>query len=373
MDDLWRAANAIIASARQKLGDEIALIVHTGSRLRGTHSAYSDLDLYYVPATEATAHCTILYTGTPIDFFPVSWHRLEQWANYEQPLTALLTDVQLLYVRSPADRARFEQLQARIATLQLPEQRLFMVNKAIALFKQSGYRYFLLDVECNPADTFAWKREAWKIVETVLHALAVMNQTFYHSDCSKNLHEVLALPKRPAQLAEIMAVIVNAADYGQVKRAIQILLQQTKQILVAEHQTLTPRSSFAEQFRAYYPEIREQYNKILAACEEQNAQRALSALLQIQNEVADFLSRTTDGQSATELGAYHDYHATYQALGLPDLLPYVTAQDFVGLRQAVETFDHQIQAIITQHGVALNSIATPDELGKIEDFWQMES
>ena len=373
MEDLWRAANAIIASARQKLGDEIALIVHTGSRLRGTHSAYSDLDLYYVPATKAEAHCTVLYAGTPIDFFPIPWRRLEQWANYEQPLTALLTDVQLLYVRSPDDRARFAELQARIATLQLPEHRLLMVKKAITLFKQSGYRYFLLAVECKPADTFAWKREAWKIVEMVLHALAVMNQTYYHSDCGKNLHEVLALPKRPAQLAELMAVIVNAADYEEVKRAIQTLLQQTKQVLAAEHQALTPLTPFAEQFRAYYPEIREQCNKILAACEAQHAQRALSALLQIQNEVADFLSRTADGQSAAELGAYHDYQATYLALGLPDLLPYVTAQDFVGLQQAVATFDHQIQAIITQHGVALNSIATPDELDKLADFWQMDS
>ena len=370
MDDLWRAANAIIASARQKLGDEIALIVHTGSRLRGTHSAYSDLDLYYVPATEAEAHCTILYAGTPIDFYPIAWRRLEQWANYEQPLTALLTDVQLLYVRSPADRARFEQLQARIATLQLPEQRLFMVNKAIALFKQTGYRYFLLDVECRPADTFAWQREAWKIVEMVLHALAVMNQTFYHSDCGKNLAEVLALPKRPAHIAEIIAVVVNAADYGQVKTAIQRLLQQTKQLLAAEHQAMVTLTPFAEQFRAYYPEIREQINKILAACEMQNAQRALSAIVQIQNEVADFLSRTADGQSAADLGVYRDYQATYQALGLPDLLPYVHAQDFIGLRQAVETFDHKIQAILTQHGVALNRIATPEELDKIEEFWQ---
>lgn len=370
MDDLWRAANAIIASAQQKLGDEIALIVYTGSRLRGTHSAYSDLDLYYVPATAAEAHCTILYAGTPIDFYPVAWDRLEQWANYEQPLTALLTDVQLLYVRSPADRARFAQLQARVAALQLPEQRLFMVKKAIALFKQTGYRYFLLDVECTAADTFAWKREAWKIVEMVLHALAVLNQTFYHSDCGKNLAEVLALPKRPPQIAELLAMVVNATAYAQVKSAIQRLLQQTKQLLAAEHQALVTLTPFAEQFRAYYPEIREQINKILAACEMQNAQRALSAIVQIQNEVADFLSRTTDGQSAADLGTYRDYHAAYQALDLPDLLPYVHAQDFNGLRQAAATFDHKIQAILTQHGVALNSIATPEALDKLAEFWQ---
>lgn len=137
-----------------------------------------------------------------------------------------------------------------------------------------------------------------------------------------------------------------------------------------EHQALVPLTPFTEQFRAYYPEIREQVNKIMAACEGQHAQRARSALLQIQNEVADFLSRTADGQSAAVLGAYRDYHATYQALGLPDLLPYVHAQDFMGLRQAVETFDHKIQAILTQHGVALNRIATPEALGKLEEFWQ---
>lgn len=370
MTDVWLAAHAIIASAKQKLGDEIALIVHTGSRLRGTHSAYSDLDLYYVPAADTAAHCTVLYAGTPIDFFPLSWSRLAGFANYEQPLTSLIADAQVLYARSPADLARFEQLQARIAELQLPEQRLLMVNKAIALFKQTGYHYYLLDVECPADATFAWKREAWKLVEIVLHALAVLNQTFYHSACGKNLAEVLALPKRPAQIAELIETIVQATDYAAVKAAIRTLLHETKQLLAAEHQALVTPTPFAEQFCAYYPEIREQFNKIWAACARQDALRALAAIVQIQNEVADFLSRTADGRSAAELGTYHDYSAAYQALGLPDLLPYLNIQDFAGLRQATEVFDAQIQALLTHQGVALNTLSTPDELAKLDTYWQ---
>lgn len=370
MTDIWLAANAIIASAHQQLGDKIALIVHTGSRLRGTHTAYSDLDLYYVPSVETAAHCTVLYAGTPIDFFPISWARLERFANYDQPLTSLIADAQVIYARSAADLARFEQLQTRIAELQLPAQRLLMVNKAIALFKQTGYHYYLLDVECAADATFAWQREAWEIVKLSLQALAVMNQTFYHTDCGKNLAEVLALPKRPAQIAELLESIVQSTDYTTVKGAVQTLLHETKQLLAAEHQALVTPAPFAEQFNAYYPEIREQVNKILAACTRQDPQRALAAILQIQNEVADFLSRSTDGRSTAEVGSYSDYSTAYQALGLPDLLAYLHLQDYPGLCHAAETFDAQIQALLTHHGVALNTIATPDELLTLDTYWQ---
>lgn len=370
MTDVWLAANAIIASAHEQLGDKIALIVHTGSRLRGTHSAYSDLDLYYVPSVETAAHCTVLYGGTPIDCFPLSWSRLERFANYEQPLTSLVADAQILYARSPADQARFQQLQERIVELQSPAQRLLMVNKAIALFKQTGYPYVLLDIECPIEATFAWKREAWKIVELVLQALAVLNQTFYHTDCGKNLAEVLALPKRPAEIADLLAKIVQSNDYATVKATVRTLLHETKQLLAAEHQMLVTPTPFAEQFNAYYPEIREQINKIWAACAYQDPQRALAAVLQLQNEVADFLSRTADGESAAEVGSYSDYSAAYQALGLPDLLSYLNAQDFHGLRHAAEIFDAQLQVLLTRHGVALNTLATSEDLTKLDTYWQ---
>ncbi|MEZ4737109.1 MAG: hypothetical protein R3E79_59275 [Caldilineaceae bacterium] len=251
MFDIWEAGHAVLESAKQQLGDEIALIIYTGSRFKGTHSPYSDLDLYYVPRTHAEAHCTLLFDQTPLDLFPVNWSRLESWANYEQPNTSAIVDATVLYAHSAADRARLEELKARIQELQQPEQRPLMVEKAIRLFKQTGYHYFLLDVECTAADPFACKREAWKIVEIVLHALAVMNQTFYHSDCGKNLAEVLALPKRPPDIERLLAVIVESADYVAVKAAVRTLLHQTKAFLADEHQALTALTPLAEQFRAY--------------------------------------------------------------------------------------------------------------------------
>lgn len=369
MDAIFAIGDVLVEDAKRRLGDQIALIVYTGSRIKGTGSAYSDLDLYYVPRTGIGAHCTLLYGQTPFDLFPISWHGLEGRANYDHPHTSVLVDAKVVYAGSAAELTRFTALQDRIFALQLPENRRLMVEKAIGIFQGVGYGYFLFDAACAPTDLFAWKREAWKMVETTLYALAVMNQTFYHSDCGKNLAEVLALPQQPPALCETLAVIVESTNYATVKSALCALLHQTKALLTRELQAQQPLVPFAEQFRAYYPELREQINKIVAACELQHAQRALAAVVQIQNEVADLLSRTVDGQSAAGLHAYSDYSMAYQQLALPDLIGYIGQRDFVGLRQAAEALDHKMRVLLTHHNVALNIISTPAELADLAAIW----
>jgi predicted nucleotidyltransferase len=369
MIDLFDVARIIANDAQQRLRDEIALIVYTGSRIKGTHSPNSDLDLYYVPRTQSEAHCTLLYGQFPIDFFPVAWDRLERWANYEEPHTSLIVDSYIAYARSDEDRARFEQLKARIFELQQPQHRSRMIHKAIDLFKRTGYHYFLLDANCAQAELFSFKREAWKIVEIVLHALAVMNQTFYHDDCGKNLAEVLALPQKPARIEEILTAIIQSVDYETVKADIRTLLIEIRDLLNAQQREIGAITPFAEQFHAYYPEIREQLNKIETACDLKNNQRALSAIVQIQNEVADSLARSVDGKSSSGLNPYAAYNASYEAAGLPDLMRYIPSQDFDGLRKAIDDFDRKIQALLTQNNVPLNHLAAEEELDNLDSIW----
>jgi predicted nucleotidyltransferase len=369
MTDLFDVARIIADDARQRLGDEIALIVYTGSRIKGTHSPNSDLDLYYVPCTQSEAHCTLLYGQLPIDFFPIPWDRLERWANYEEPHASLIVDSQIAYARSDEDRARFEQLKARIFELQQPQHRPLMIRKAIDLFKGVGYHYFLLDAECAQTGLFSFKREAWQIVEIALHALAVMNQTFYRTDCSKNRAEVLALPHRPAQIEEILSTIVESANYETVKTNVRRLLIETKDLLDTQLREISEIIPFAHQFRAYYPEIREQLNKIETACDLCNSQRAFSAIVQIQNEIAAILSQTVDGRSSSDLQPYAAYSAAYEAADLPNLIEFIAPGDFDGLRMAVAGFDRKIRKLLAQNNVPLNRITSTDELNNLDSIW----
>jgi predicted nucleotidyltransferase len=369
MTDLFDVARIIADDARQRLGDEIALIVYTGSRVKGAHSPNSDLDLYYVPRTQAEAHCTLLYGQFPIDLFPIPWSRLERWANYEDPHTSMIVDSQIAYARSDEDRARFEQLKARIFELQQPQHRAAMIQKAIEIFKGVGYHYFLFDAGATQSDLFSFKREAWKSVEIVLHALAVMNQTFYHVDCGKNLAEVLALPQKPAKIKEILTTIVESADYETVRANVRKLLVETRDLLDAQLREVSENTPFADLFRAYYPEIREQLNKIETACDLRNSQRALSAIVQIQNEVADSLSRSVDGKSSSGLNPYAAYSPAYETAGLPNLIEFIAPRDFGGLRTAVAEFDREIQRLLARNNVPLNRITAEDELKNLDPIW----
>jgi predicted nucleotidyltransferase len=369
MTDLFDVAKAMTDDAKQKLGDEIALIVYTGSRIKGTHSPNSDLDLYYVPRTQRGAHCTLLYGQFPIDLFAIPWSRLERWAEYEEPLTSMIVDSQVVYAGSSEEQARFEGLKARVIELQQPQHRSAMIHKAVEIFKGVGYHYFLLDADCTQTDLFSFKREAWKIVEIVLHALAVMNQTFYRADCGKNLAEVLALPRKPDQIEEILASIVESADYETVKAQIRTLLLESQDLLDAQLREVSEITPLADAFRAYYPEIREQLNKIETACDLRNSQRALSAVVQIQNEVAAVLSQTVDGRSSSGLQPYVAYSAAYEAADLPNLIEFIALRDFDGLRTAVAEFDRKIQALLAHNNVSLNRITSEDELNNLDLIW----
>jgi len=75
-DDVFDVVDSIVSKAIAKLGSDVAIVAFTGSRVSGTHTPESDLNMFYVPAQDIHVHYTIEYSDVLFDLFPISWRRL---------------------------------------------------------------------------------------------------------------------------------------------------------------------------------------------------------------------------------------------------------------------------------------------------------
>ncbi len=251
-DDVFDVADSIVSKAIEELGSGVAIVALTGPRVRGTHTPESDLDMFYVPAQDIHASYTIVYRDILFDLFPLSWKRLEAWANYDDPRTSALVDSRVVYHRSSEDLQRFEELKATVARLQRPEHSVTMLEKASRILLDAASRLAVLDTHAEPTLT-ATRSEAVKTLDTMLHCLAVANQTYFSTGFGRNLEEVLALPVRPADIEKQISAIVESQNGETIIKGASSLLGSIRALLLSEL------------FTAYYPELKGGLSKLYSA------------------------------------------------------------------------------------------------------------
>lgn len=341
------------------LGDEVDLIFRYGSYLQGTTHAYSDLDISYVPAHETTWHSiTVMVDEIMIDCYPIHWSRLEQMANFDDISGTVLLRNEILYARTTAVAERFIQLPARLHELQQPAAYPAMLRKAQTIFQETGYPYYLLRQQAAAEQQLACLHSARNILKSVLHCLAVCNQACIDT---RKLDQVLALPKLPADFATIVAQVTETTDPARLLATIETLLQTTRVLLLAEQQAAHHQpTSFAAIFDAAYPELKGDLQHVILACERQDMFNF--NLTSLYHELMIHTAQAFTGVAYSSFNSLAEYEQDLTAFGFPDLLPYVAASDFAGLRQQCLLFDQRLQQFLRENGAALNTFAT------LEDF-----
>jgi len=178
---------------------------------------------------------------------------------------------------------------------------------------------------------------------------------------TRKLDQVLALPKLPAEFAAIVAQVTETSDPARLLSACETLLQATRNLLLTEQQTI-PRqtASFAAVFDAAYPELKGDIQHLMLACERQDMFNF--NLTSLYHELMIHMAQAFTGITYSHFNSLAEYEQNLTALGFPDLLPYVAARDFAELRRQCQVFDLRLQQFLLEHGVALNSFATLDDL-----------
>jgi Nucleotidyltransferase domain len=99
-------AEVLAAHVRERCPNDVDLVAYYGSSARGTATAESDLDIFYVPAEgrdPPLAH-SLLVGGRLVDFWPLPWPKLRGFADGTARgwafAPAVVADARPLYARS---------------------------------------------------------------------------------------------------------------------------------------------------------------------------------------------------------------------------------------------------------------------------------
>lgn len=361
MQDRQAVVTILQDTLLRRMGDEVELIFHYGSHLKGTAHRYSDVDLSWVPA-RATAWdaITVMLDDTLFDLYPIHWPRLEQMADYRDVSATVLLSSRIVYQRTDAAAARFHALTAQLRSLLEPDARGEMVARALELFQGVGYDYYLLCEQAAAGHQAGCLQRAHAVLRTVLHCLAVCNQQCIDT---RKLAQVLALPRLPADFAATVARVVAAMEPQALAAAVTALLRSTRAFLLAEQrQHLGAAASFPALFDAAYPELKRDLQAILQACEQEDLYALKSAVLSLRHEMARGIAQATSGLVVTGFNGLADYDEDLTALGFPALMPLLVAGDYAEMHRQCQAFDLRLKAFLTERAVKLNNFADVGEL-----------
>lgn len=348
--DLMQLTHLMQATLLRDLGDEVELIFRYGSQVKGNTHAYSDLDISYVPVHETTGHhITVLVDDMLCDLYPIRWSQLESMARFDNVSSTVLLNYQILYQKSDVAAARMETLAEQLRTLLQPAARPSMLAKAQEYFQRIGYPYYLLREQAAAGHPLATLHQSQQILNLIFHTLALYNQQCIDT---RKVEQVLALPHLPSGFAETVDRLLHTIKPEEMLQGCEQLIESTRKfLLTAQQQQRTSETSFRTAFGAGYPEFKGDLQHLLLACEREDHFGVRRLLVSLYHELALVLAQGSTGIRYTGFNSLADYEASLMALGFPALLPYVEAEDFVGLQRQCLAFDRELQQFMATHAV----------------------
>jgi hypothetical protein len=371
MTDVFKVADLFVDLVRREAPADVALIVYYGSYATGTATATSDLDLFYIPdegkesAMYERLYRSVIYQDRAFEFWPVSWAFAERIASGQHHwcvAPSIIANARVLYARSEADTQRFAALQAQIAAQQKPENRGAMIKQAHDAFQPATQALYRVQVAADQGDLIGVRWACTQLVDALLDALALLNQTFFAKNWASDMTQLAQLTIQPDDLAARIEALITTADLDAAHRQAARLTADVRAVITAETRTLHEEADLAGMLAGYYAAIQEYANKILTACARGNRVNAHVVAAQMQQEWANMLAYGVGGVPYSSLHVFAEFRAVVDDLGMPDLAPALRADDLDRLAALTRAYMQAAEAFFAQHGIRLNRADTLADL-----------
>ncbi|OBZ12149.1 nucleotidyltransferase domain-containing protein [Bacillus sp. FJAT-26390] len=362
MDNIFDVAHTLVQHVKANCPEDIALIAYYGSYAQGTATKRSDLDFFFIPADEGGYRESIQFVlnDTSFDFWPISWERAERMAAFDQPLTTIIANCEILYVRSEEDRARLLALREKI--IHTSEQGLKMTGKAEAQLRDVYVHLYKMSQLVDSGGISLFRTEAYGALTTLLESLALLNRTYFTRGWGKNKEQIMQLPLKPDRLEQLMQQIMISQIPAEIQKACEQLTQDILELVLKQKETYSEGESYPTRMAGFYEEIKGVLDKIRTACENKDYDAAFFAAVGVQDEIARFLYYAEHGYWP-DLSL--NYQALYGQLGFPDMASLLDPHEFAPLEEAVEQLDQLLKNHLITKSVVIRNF---ESITQLEQF-----
>lgn len=327
----------LIAKVKRDYPGDVSLMHVYGSYADDDMHELSDLDIYFVPKTERgyQLSCTFIFNGIGIDFWPLSWERLERIANYEDKTASMITWGETIYFASEEDKLRFQELIHKAKNKDASQSLHDASNKLTKAYEF----WFHMDHANSLAEVRACAIEIVYVLSTVLGEL---NKMPIKRGRKLLKQEILAMPLIPNHFAELYDTAFFEEDARKIKQAYGQLIANTAKLLASVK--IEDRESFQEAFQGWYEELIQYYNKIYHACEVGDHSTALFAAVEYSYELEMMLQSV--GVSPQ----------------LPNLIEAYDPDNLQKLAQVAHEHQEAFEALLAENDVVLRRFSTWEEV-----------
>lgn len=340
--DLQILCDLLIEKVERDYAGDVSLIHIYGSYTYGDTHSRSDLDVYFVPKTERGYQlaCTFILQGIGMDFWPLSWERLERIANYEEKTASMITDGRTIYYHSEEDQIRFEDLVAKVKNKDTNRS----VLDATANLREAYEIWFHM----KHADSIAKVRaHAIDVLYVLSSVLGEINGMPIKRGRKFLKNEILAMPRVPENFAELYDTAFFSEDIADIQQAYGQLIANTEKILIEAKDE--SGEGFQQAFRGWYEELIQFYNKIYHACETEDPYTALFAAVEYTHELQEQLKRV--GIEPT----------------LPDMVAAYDPKNLTVLEDVARQHQEAMEALLNEHGVEIRRFDSFEEVREMLD------
>lgn len=219
---------------------------------------------FFVPATERGFQManTFMIEDMGYDLFPISWERLENIANIEEPrMIFAFVKGEVIYAKSEEDKKRFETIKAEL--FERMQDKALMYGKALEQLEtaQEIYQTMLFEEKFGKL-----RKAAGGVCCFLMSAIASINGTYLESGYMNLTKDLSGMKLQPENFKKLFVQMLEAKTTDAIRALTYEMIKSTRSLLIQNQPTqkhvTTNNTEDLEELAFWYHEARYTFRRI---------------------------------------------------------------------------------------------------------------
>lgn len=219
---------------------------------------------FFVPATERGFQManTFMIEDMGYDLFPISWERLENIANIEEPrMIFAFVKGEVIYAKSEEDKKRFETIKAEL--FERMQDKALMYGKALEQLEtaQEIYQTMLFEEKFGKL-----RKAAGGVCCFLMSAIASINGTYLESGYMNLTKDLSGMKLQPDNFEKLFVRMLEAQKTDEIRAFVYEMIKSTRSLLIQnqpiQNHVTNDNTEDLEELAFWYHEARYTFRRI---------------------------------------------------------------------------------------------------------------